>query len=109
MSEVEPNVESELVEVKATPVPVEPRSRAVRPVRSVPKTPTWPGAALGFAWREIVPRVAAALLDAWDRRASRPKPSLSGSASVRPVQRTATRPTGGSGHRHRQRRHQGRR
>jgi NAD-dependent dihydropyrimidine dehydrogenase PreA subunit len=107
MSEVEPTIEAELVRVEATPVPVKPQPWEVRPVRPVPKALTWLGAALAFAWREIVPRVAASLLDAWDRRAGRPTPSLSDSISVRPARETAANPTDGSGRWHRWRRRQG--
>jgi NAD-dependent dihydropyrimidine dehydrogenase PreA subunit len=107
MSEVEPAIEGELVQVKVAPVPVEPQPREMRPVRPVPKALAWLGAALAFAGREIVPRVAASLLDAWDRRASRPTPSLSDSITVRPARGTATNPTDGSGRRHRWRRRRG--
>ena len=105
MSGVEPTIEGELVQVKAAPVPMEPQPREVRLVRPVPKALTWLGAALAFAGREIVPRVAASLLDAWDRRASRPMPSSSDSISVRPAPGTAADLTDGSGRRHRWRRH----
>jgi ferredoxin len=107
MSEVKPTIEGELVQVKAAPVPVEPQPREVRLVRPVPRTLTWLGAALAFAGREIVPRVAASLLDAWDRRASRPTPSLSDSISVRPTRGPAANPTDGVGRRHRWRRRRG--
>ena len=109
MSEVVPTIEGELVQVKAAPVPMlsEPQPRGVRPARAVPKALTWLGTVLAFAGREIVPRVAASLLDAWDRRASRPTPSSSDSISVRPAPRTAADPADGSGRRHRWRRRQG--
>jgi ferredoxin len=108
-SEAEPVMEGELVEVKARPVPVKPRPREARLVRPAPKALTWLGAALAFAGREIVPRVAAVLLDAWDNRARRPTPSLRGSVSEPPARRTGATSTGGGGRRHRRRRHQGRR
>jgi NAD-dependent dihydropyrimidine dehydrogenase PreA subunit len=101
VSEVEPTIEGELVQVKAAPVPVESQPGEVRLVQPVPKALTWLGAALAFAGREIVPRVAGFLLDAWDRRASRPTPPLSDSMSVRPAQRTVAKPTAGGGRRHR--------
>jgi ferredoxin len=107
MSGVEPAIEGELVQVKATPVPVEPQPQEVRLVRPVPKALTWLGAALAFAGREIVPRVVASLLDAWDRRARLPRPSLSDSTSVRPGRGTAADLTDGSGRRHRWRRRRG--
>ena len=71
MPGVEPAIEGEWVEMKTAPVPVEPRPREVRLVRPVPKSLAWLGPALAFAVREIVPRVATSLLDAWDRRAGR--------------------------------------
>ncbi len=107
MSEVEPSIEGELVQVKATPVTVEPQPRELRLARPVPKALTWLGAALAFAGREIVPRVAASLLDAWDRRASRSTPSLNDSISVRPARRTAANPTDGGRRRRRWGRRQG--
>jgi len=109
MSEVEPTIEGELVQVEAAPVPVPsvPQPREMRPARPVPKALTWLGAALAFAGREIVPRVAASLLDAWDRRASRPTPSSSDSITVRPAPGTAADLTDESGRRHRWRRRRG--
>jgi NAD-dependent dihydropyrimidine dehydrogenase PreA subunit len=107
MSEVEPAIEGELVQVKVAPVPVEPQPREMRPVRPVPKALAWLGAALAFAGREIVPRVAASLLDAWDRRTSRPMPSLSDSISMRPARGTEADLTDASGRRHRWRRRRG--
>ena len=106
-SEAEPVIERELVQVKAKPVPAKPQSRQVYLGRPAPKALTWLGAALAFAGREIVPRVAASLLDAWDRRAGRSTPPLSDSNSVRPARRTAADPTGGGARRRRWRRHRG--
>ncbi|MBN1889414.1 MAG: 4Fe-4S binding protein [Thermoflexales bacterium] len=42
-------------------------------VTALPRTGLWPavGAALAFVGREIIPRAAWALLDAWDRRQAR--------------------------------------
>jgi hypothetical protein len=70
MSESEQIIEGELVAAEPRSVSVSPQSRAVQPTRPVPKALTLMGAALAFAGREIVPRVVASLLDAWDRRAS---------------------------------------
>jgi NAD-dependent dihydropyrimidine dehydrogenase PreA subunit len=89
----EPALESALVEVKAAHVPVEPQPREVRLVQRAPRALTWLGPALAFVGREIVPRLAASLLDAWDRRTSRSTPLPSSSTSAQPVQRR--------GHRHR--------
>jgi NAD-dependent dihydropyrimidine dehydrogenase PreA subunit len=89
VSDVESTLEGELIEVKATPLSVEPPPREMRLDRLTPETAlqvrTWLGAALAFAGREIVPRLAASLLDTWDRRASRSTPSTGRSMSVRPV------------------------
>lgn len=109
MSGVEPAIEGELVQVQAAPVPVPsvPQPREVRAIRPLPMAMTWLGAALAFAGREIVPRVVASLLDAWDRRASRPTPSSSDPIPVRPARGTAANPTDGGGRRHRLRRRRG--
>lgn len=109
MSGVEPAIESKWVQVKASPLLVEPQPREVRPVRPTPTALTWAGAALAFAGREIVPRLAALLLDAWDRRARRPLPTLNDQTSMRSVQSTAPGSAGRGGRRHRWRRHQGQR
>jgi hypothetical protein len=97
MSEIEQTSDREIVRVKAEPVPAEPRSREVRVVR-------WLGAALAFAGREIVPRLAALLLDAWDRRASRSAPSSSDLASERPAPPSVADLPREGGQQHRQRR-----
>jgi ferredoxin len=104
MSQVGPAIEGELVQVEAKPVPVKPQPRQVRSVRPVPRALALLGAALAFAGREIVPRVAASLLDAWDRRASRPTSSPSNLTSDRSAQRSMTNPPKESARRHRQRR-----
>jgi NAD-dependent dihydropyrimidine dehydrogenase PreA subunit len=109
VSEVELTIEGELVQVRAAPVPMEPQPREMRPARPVPKALPWLGAALAFVGREIVPRVAASLLDAWDRRASHPTLYLGDSISVRPAPGTAAGPTDGGGRRRRWRRRRGRR
>jgi ferredoxin len=85
LSEVAPVIEGEIVQVKTKPVPVKLQPREVRLVRAAPKTVTWLGAALAFAGREIVPRVAASLLDAWDRRANRSALSPSDQVPERPT------------------------
>lgn len=54
-------------------VPVPPASISIPPsVRTASKVLPWVGAALAFVGREIVPRVAVSLLDAWDRRSQAP-------------------------------------
>ena len=106
VSEVKPAIEGELVQVKATPLPVEPQRRDVSLVRTVPKTLMWLGPALAFVGREIVPRLAASLLDAWDRRASRSTPIASQSNSVGPARRRTTDLPARSGRRQRRQRRQ---
>lgn len=101
MSEVEPAIEGELVQVGAKLVPLEPQHREVRAIRPMSQALTWLGAALVFAGREIVPRVAVSLLDAWDRRVSRPTSYPSDLQSERSVQRSATSLPSRGGRRHR--------
>jgi hypothetical protein len=67
----------------------------------------WLGPALAFVGREIVPRLAASLLDAWDRRTSRSTPLPSSSTSAQPVQRRTPNARTGRGHRHRRQRRGG--
>jgi len=69
MSESEQIVGGEVVAAEPRSVSVSPQAKAVQPTRRIPRALTLMGAALAFAGREIVPRVAASLLDAWDRRA----------------------------------------
>ncbi|MBN1582129.1 MAG: 4Fe-4S binding protein [Anaerolineae bacterium] len=107
VSQVEPAMEGEIVMVKAKPVPVKSQYREVRPVQPAPKALAWLGAALAFAGREIVPRVAVSLLDAWDRRASRSTPSQTASVSVRSALGPAVNSLKGTGRQHRWRRHRG--
>jgi ferredoxin len=107
LSGVEPAIEGELVQVKAASVSVEPQPREVRLVRTVPRTLTWLGAALAFAGREIIPRVAASLMDAWDRRADRLASSPSDLTSGRSAQQSTTNLPKSRGRRHRRRRRGG--
>lgn len=96
--------DQEITQVKGELVPVEPTSRDIHPVRPAPQALTWLGAALAFAGREIVPRLAALLLDAWDRRAGRStSPSSEGVAERSTPSLTTSAPREG-GQRHRQRR-----
>jgi len=107
MSGVGPAIEGELVEVKAAPVPVESQPREVRLVRPAPKALAWLGAALVFAGREIVPRLAASLLDAWDRRAGRLAPSPGDWTSGRSAQQPMADLSPSGRRRHRRRRGRG--
>ena len=103
-SEVEPVVEGEIVQVKAKPVPTEPQSRQVRLERAAPKALAWLGPALAFVGREIVPRLAASLLDAWDRRTGRPPSSSNDLASGPSARQPMTDLSQRSGRRQRRRR-----
>jgi ferredoxin len=101
MSEADPAIEGELVEGDAELVSLGPQHREVSAMRAMPQALTWLGAALVFAGREIVPRVAASLLDAWDRRASHSATYPSDLQSERSAQRSTTSLPGRGGRRHR--------
>lgn len=85
------------------PVPV--RAPSPPPVRPAPLTARpmgpllpWVGAALAFVGREVVPRVATALLDAWDRRQARTATAVRSSAiPQRPVRSVPAVTDGGPG------------
>jgi NAD-dependent dihydropyrimidine dehydrogenase PreA subunit len=109
ISQVEPAIEGELVQVEAKPLSVQAQPRQVRPVRLAPNAVALLGAATAFAGREILPRVAAALLNAWDRRAGRLTSSPSDSISIRPTQRPTANLLGRGGRQRGRRRHRGRR
>jgi len=87
----EPDESRRPVPVRApTPAPIRPTPVAPRPAsRLMPLM----GAALAFVGREVVPRVAVSLLEAWDRRRAR-------SATVPPA---PTRAATGAGRRRRAR------
>lgn len=68
--ETEAEVEGELVSTEPNAVQAKARPQELQPVQPALKALAWLGPALAFVGREIVPRVAALLLDAWDRRAS---------------------------------------
>lgn len=103
--EVAPAIEGELVNAESQPVPTKPQRREVRLARPVPKALMWLGAALAFAAREIVPRVADSMLDAWDRRADRLAAPQNDLRAGQSVQRSVTNLSRGDGGRHRHRRH----
>jgi NAD-dependent dihydropyrimidine dehydrogenase PreA subunit len=106
-SRVEPVIENALLETKAARVPVKAQSREGRLVRSAPKALMWLGPALAFVGREIVPRLASSLLDAWDRRAGRSTRTASQPTSAPPAQRRASGLAARGGHRHRRGRGRG--
>jgi len=109
MSEVEPAIEGEPVQVQAKPVPVQPQPRQVRPVLGVPKARAVLGAPMAFAGPEILPRVATGLLNAWNRCTGHPASALSHSTFVRLAQGPATNPLGRAGRQRRRRQRRGRR
>jgi len=106
LSVSEPAAEGEQVPVTqpAAPVGTTLPTTWQRPART-----TWLGTALAFAGTEVLPRVIASLLDAWDRRTSRPSLSTTNQSAVRQAgasgPSTATR---GGGRRQRRRRRGGR-
>jgi len=87
-----------------TRVPSQPR--AVQPVRPAAKILPWVGAALAFVGREVVPRLAVSLLDAWDRRARQPTAPSSNTADPPASRRPTTSGVhrAGRGRQHRLRR-----
>jgi len=98
------------------PVPV--RTPSPVPVRPAPlvtgstgRILPWLGAALAFVGREVIPRVAVALLDAWDRRQVRPAqmPSSPTGGTRATVGRPPAVTDGGAGRRRRRFRRRGRR
>jgi len=107
-AEAEPAVEGELVLAEPGTVQVKTRLREPRPAL---RALAWLGPALAFVGREIVPRVAASLLDAWDRHASGPIPTLrvpDDSASARSAWQSTPGLRGAGGRRHRWRNGRGR-
>lgn len=109
LSVSEPAAEGERVPQRV-PVtqPTTPVRTALPTIRQTPARVTWLGTALAFVGTEVVPRVVASLLDAWDRRANRPALSTTNQSAIR--QAGASGPstaTHGSGRRHRQRRRGG--
>jgi len=104
MSENKPEDGQEILVIEEEPVPVQAPSRDLQPARPVPQALTLLGAALAFVGREIVPRLATLLLDAWDRRAARPGLSPSDRVSEQPTSPVVRDSASGGGQRHRQRR-----
>ena len=99
---VEPTVNGKLVPIGSEPAPVSLPPVTTHPVRVPNVALTWLGAALTFVGREIVPRAAASLIDAWDRHARRRAAALDAFGSALPLVRSATDPLERA--RHRQRR-----
>jgi Fe-S-cluster-containing hydrogenase component 2 len=102
-SESEPVLEGKVVQVKTTPLPTGSQPRqALLPW--APKAMTWLGPALAFVGREVVPRIATALLDAWDRRADRAAVSPCDPQPVQRAQQATTNVARPGRRRRRQRR-----
>jgi NAD-dependent dihydropyrimidine dehydrogenase PreA subunit len=100
-AQVEPAAGKALVEAKTARVPLRAQPRELRLERPASRALVWLGPALAFVGREIVPRLAASLLDAWDRRAG-------ASIAARPAQpQRSDAPTGRGRRRRRQRRRRG--
>jgi len=104
LSAIEPAVEGKLVPVESRTVSLTPQAREVQTVQPTPRALSWLGAALAFVGREIVPRVAVSLLDAWDRRVGHPTASSSDSISAPSAQLPPVNAPGGGGRRRRRRR-----
>jgi NAD-dependent dihydropyrimidine dehydrogenase PreA subunit len=102
-SERKPVVEGEIVRAKPETMPARLQPRQVRPVRWLPKAMIWLGPALAFVGREVVPRLADTLLDAWDRRADRTPSYRNEPQAQRPVERPMANSSRGQGRRHRRR------
>ncbi len=80
-----------------TPLPVRPS------VQMASRVLPWVGAALAFVGREVVPRVAVSLLDAWDRRSQMSVPTAEKPPSTKLIHRPVL-DVGGRGRPRRQRR-----
>jgi NAD-dependent dihydropyrimidine dehydrogenase PreA subunit len=74
--ETEPAIEGELVLAEPETIQVKTGLPEPQPARPALRALAWLGPALAYVGREIVPRVAASLLEAWDRRASGSTPTL---------------------------------
>jgi NAD-dependent dihydropyrimidine dehydrogenase PreA subunit len=109
--EAEPAIEGELVPAQPRAGQVNVGLQEAQPARPALRALAWLGPALAYVGREIVPRVAASLLDAWDRRASGPTPTLrvpDDSMSVRSARQSTPSLPGTGGGRYRWRSGRGR-
>jgi NAD-dependent dihydropyrimidine dehydrogenase PreA subunit len=101
--ESEPAIEGEIVQAEHKPMPARLQPHQVHPARWMPKAMVWLGPALAFVGREVVPRLADALLDAWDRRSDRTAPYQNEPQAQRPVEQPMANSPRGQGRRHRRR------
>jgi NAD-dependent dihydropyrimidine dehydrogenase PreA subunit len=107
----EPAVKGELVLAQPGTVQEKTRLRELQPVRPALTALAWAAPVLAFVGHEIVPRVAASLLDVWDRRASGSTATLrvpDDPVAARSVRQPAPSPRGAGRRRHRWRGGQGR-
>ena len=105
---IEPTLATEQVPVASNTASLTPQIRKTLTVRPASRALPWVGAALTFVGREIVPRIAVSLLNAWDRRASGSVQTRSSSTPARPEQVPATDTFSRGGRGRRVRRRQGR-
>jgi Fe-S-cluster-containing hydrogenase component 2 len=108
LRERESALEGELVAVESRSIPTTSPSGGMQPARPVSRIVTLLAPALAFVGREILPRLAVHLLDAWDRRTSRAAPSRGDSTSVQPARRSSSGVPGGTGQQRQHRRRGGR-
>lgn len=88
--------------------PTIPAGPTLLTTRQTPARATWLGMALAFVGTEVVPRVVASLLEAWDRRTSHPSLSMTNQSAIRQAEASGpSTVTRGSGRRHRQQRRRG--
>ena len=85
MSEIEPVIEGEVVQVEAGPAEIE--AREVVPKGTMTAMKAWLGAAAAYAGREVIVRLVDSLLDAWDRRSSGASVASSDPGTRAPSQR----------------------
>jgi len=110
MSESKHVVEGELVRAGSQPTSLSTQSDTDPPERPIVKALAMAGAVLAYAGSEIVPRVAATLLDAWDRHTDSSNAPLGvsdDSGSPRSLRHSGLRRTRTEGAQHRWRRGQG--
>jgi len=108
--EMEPVVEGELVPAAPGAVQVKADRQEIQPAQPASPALSWLGAALAFVGREIVPRMAVSLLEAWDRRHSSATamPRTSDTQAFGRSMRQGPATGRGGGQRHRRRKGQGR-
>ncbi len=99
--ETRPAIEGELMPAEPEAVQVKAKFGELQPVQPALKALAWLGPTLVFVGREVLPRVAALLLDAWDRRASGRISAPRGPGDAISVQQLMSGRLGAGGRRHR--------